>query len=249
MSRIAIGAAGLLTFVAVYVGLQLVAMRQQQLAQRPPPPTPVVATGLAQRLDTGLVAVALPIGTSEPLVRGLQPGARLNVLASLPEADSGRPVAAVVTRGARLVQPVKSDAPLLVEVAPTDAVVLAHLVLGGTQLNYAVWPEDKAPPEVPPVDERTARALLGLAPRATPTPEPTVAPPATSTPVPSPTAVPTPIPRPNSADRYVVQPGDTLASIAEQLGIQPSRMHAANPSVSESEPLPPGKQLVVPQDN
>jgi LysM repeat protein len=174
----------------------------------------------------------------------------LNVLASLPEADSGRPVAAVVTRGATLVQPVASDAPLLVEVAPTDAVVLAHLVLGGTQLSYAVWPQGMAPPEVPPVDERTARALLGLPPRTTPTSEPTVAPPATPTPVATPTAPTTPMPIPQgAADRYVVQPGDTLASIAEQLGIELSRLRAANPSVPDSEPLPAGMQLVVPQES
>ena len=128
--------------------------------------------------------MALPIGAAEPLVRGLQPGARLNVLASLPDTDSGRPLSAVVTRGATIVQSVTSSDPLVVEVSPDDALVLAHLVLGGTQLSYAVWPGGVEPAETPPLDERTVRALLGLQLPATPTLEPTLAPPATATPVP-----------------------------------------------------------------
>jgi LysM repeat protein len=155
---------------------------------------------------------------------------------------------------------VTASDPLVVEVSPDDALVLAHLVLGGTQLSYAVWPGGVEPAETPPLDERTVRALLGLQPPSTPTPEPTLAPPASATPVPpapSPTPLPppatsTPVPVPVApgpvADRYVVQPGDSLFGVADQLGIDRARMQTANPNVPPDGPLPPGMQLVVPQE-
>jgi hypothetical protein len=240
MRRILIPLAGLATFVAVYVVLQPGASRPAPVA---PTAAPTPVNALATRLDADHVAVGLPTGSAAPLVTGLAPGARLNVLASLQDPDTGRPLTAVIARGATVIQADRE--PLLVSVDPSDAIALAHLVLGGTSLSYAVWAGGQPPADTPPMDERTARALLGLpAPTPTPSPEPTQ-PPATATPVPSPT--PLPVRTSAAADRYVVQPGDTLSSIAVQLGIDRQRMHEANPNVSETEELPAGMQLVVPQ--
>jgi len=47
-------------------------------------------------------------------------------------------------------------------VSGPDAIVLAHLVLGGTHLAFTVWPDGGNPPRQQPLDEQTARALLGL---------------------------------------------------------------------------------------
>jgi hypothetical protein len=204
------------------------------------------------RISAGLVALALPLSASEPLVCGLQPGARLNVLANVSEPGRNRTLSTIVARGATVVQGLTSATPLLVEVEPADAVVLAHLLLGGATLSVVEWPGGVAPPEELPLDERSARALLGLPARATPTPEPTSTPLPTATPpAPTPTALPAapPTPRPNGpiADRYVVQPGESLDDIARQLGVDPGLLRAANPTLSDTERLPPGMQLVVPQ--
>jgi hypothetical protein len=254
MPRVAIAGAGLLTFVAVYVGLQV--------ALRPPEPAPVAVPTLTTdravdsitpRIGAGLVAVALPFGTG-PLLHEVLPGARVNVMASVTEPGRTRVLSTVIARGATVVQPASRTAPVLVEVEPADAVVLAHLMLGGAPLSVAVWPGDLAPPEELPLDEISARALLGLPARPTPTPEPTVTPVPTTTPVPIvPTSTPvrqsTPVPAPSGplADRYVVQPGETLTSIASQLGVDLGRLSAANPNLSDTEPLKTGMQLVVPQ--
>jgi hypothetical protein len=246
MTRLLIAVAGLATFVVVYAVVQI-GLRSPAPQSVPPPPKPAETT--ATRLASGHVAVALPTRGAEALVRGLEPGARLNVLASMANPDTGRPLTAVVTRGATIVQPVTTSEPMLVSVEPIDAIVLAHLVLGGTQLSYAVWPGGVAPDEVPAIDERTARALLGL-PAPTPTPVPAT-PTAVSTPVPPPPPTAGPTPRPvvvsPLADRYVVQPAETLPSIADQLAIPVERMRAANPDVPPVGELPPGMQLVVPQ--
>jgi LysM repeat protein len=248
----AIAAAGLLTFVVVYVALQL--------ATRPPEVQPLVPVGsvraadsLSPRIGAGLVALALPLSGAEPLIRDLRPGARLNVLANVTEPGKSRQLSAVVARGATVVEALSSTTPLLVEIEPADAVVLAHLMLGGARLSGIVWQGGVAPAEELPLDARSARALLGLPALATPTPEPTSTPPPTATPQPGPTStalpVASPTPRPNGpvADRYVVQPGDSLASVASQLGVDLDRLRVANPNLSDTEPLPPGMQLVVPQ--
>jgi LysM repeat protein len=241
MPRLFIPLAGVLTFAVVYGVLLLGARGPEQPDGAAPTATPASHSSLAQRLGTGQVAVALPVTTAPTLVMGLQPGARLNVLASVPDPDGGRPLSAVVARGLTVVQTASPAEPLLVAGEPMDALVLAHLVLGGTPLTYSLWPGGVAPAEVPPIDERTARAVLGLpVPAATPV-APTAVP---ATPVPPPTPAP---PRPATADRYVVQPGDTLPSIASQVGIPLDRMRAANPDVPAEGELPPGMQLVVPQ--
>jgi hypothetical protein len=245
----AIAAAGLLTFVAVYVALQLATRPPDEVA-----PAEIAisraADSLTPRISPGLVALALPLSGSEPVTRALRPGARLNVLANLTEPGRSRQLSAIVARGATVVQSLSSTTPLLVEIEPADAVVLAHLLLGGARLSATVWTGDVAPPEELPLDIRSARALLGLPALATPTPEPT------ATPVPTllaPTSTPLPLasatPRPSGpiADRYVVHDGQTLVSIASQLGVDLGRLRTANPNLPDTELLPPGMQLVVPQ--
>src|SRR5438034_7291040 len=139
MARLLIAAAGVLTFATVYFVLQF------GLRQVPPPiiaqptATPRAEQSLAMRIGVGQVAVALPVGSAQPLVAGLQPGARLNVLASVPDAATGRPLTAVVARAVTVLQPVTPSEPILVSVEPDDALVLAPLVLGGTGLTYTVW--------------------------------------------------------------------------------------------------------------
>jgi hypothetical protein len=252
MPRMAIAAAGLLTFVGVYVGLQ-VAMRPPPIAPVTPPTltTDRAVDSITPRIGAGLVALALPFGT-EPVLRVVLPGAHVNVLASVTEPGRTRVLSTVIARGATVVQPASQTAPVLVEVEPADAVVLAHLMLGGAPLSVAVWPGDVPPPEELPLDERSARALLGLPARPTPTPEPTATLILTATPV-APTSTPVPQPTPTAqpsgppADRYVVQPGETLTSIADQLGVDLGRLRTVNPNLPDTEPLETGMQLVVPQ--
>jgi LysM repeat protein len=246
----AIAAAGLLTFVGIYVGLQ-VAMRPPEIVPVAPPTltTDRAVDSITPRIGAGLVAVALPFGT-EPVLREVLPGARVNVLASVTEPGRTRVLSTVIARGATVVQAASMTTPVLVEVEPADAVVLAHLMLGGAPLSVAVWPGDTAPPEELPLDSRSARALLGLParPTATPVPTATLVPtpiPPTSTPVPR--ATPAPPPSGPLADRYVVQPGESLTSIASQLGVDLARLKAANPNLPDTEPLKTGMQLVVPQ--
>lgn len=62
------------------------------------------------------------------------------------------------------------------------------------------------------------------APAATTTPTPRPAP----TPSPSPTATPAPSPAPTPAGTYVVQPGDTLWTIAQQFGVSVEDLARAN---------------------
>ncbi len=247
MTRVLIPIAGVVTFAVVYIVLQL-GLRLAPAGVGVATPAPVLRDSLATRLGDGQVAVALPVSGAQTLVIGLQPGARLDVLASVPESATGRPLTALVTRGATVVQPVTSSDPMLVSVDPPDALVLAHLVLGGTPLTYTVWAGGVAPVESPPLDEGTARAMLGL-PAPTRTPAPTAVPAPTLAPAPTATAVPTAVPpRLNAvADRYIVQPGESLPSIAAQIGIDAERLRAANPDVPPEGELPPGMQLVVPQ--
>jgi hypothetical protein len=251
--------AGVLTFALVYGLLTLVP--RSQAPEEDETPRTRAADSFATRIASTELGVALPVGTAEALLRGLQAGDRLNVVARVADPQTGRPLTAVVCRGATVVQPTTGSDPVLVQVAPKDAIVLAHLVLGGTPLSYVAWPGGVPPAEVPSVDEETARRVLGL---PAPTTLPTVVIPAPPTPTPPgalfpptpipPTAVPTAVPapepaRPGPADRYVVHDGETLASIATQLGLNPEALRGANPDVKQglNDVLPPGMQLVVPQ--
>ncbi len=118
---------------------------------------------LARRLPGDQVAVGVPIGGSEALLRDVQPGDRLDVLASLAAGQIDQPVTAVIVSGATVLRPASSSDPLLLAVPASDALMLAHLVLGGTHLGYLLWPAQAiSVPEPEPLAEPTARALLNL---------------------------------------------------------------------------------------
>jgi LysM repeat protein len=84
---------------------------------------------------------------------------------------------------------------------------------------------------------------------ATATPEPSTATPEppTATPEP-PTATPEPSPaEPEGPRRYVVQPGDTLRSIAEQFGVSvQALLEANNLTPEEADSLRVGQELIIP---
>jgi LysM repeat protein len=209
--------------------------------------TPVLPAGpasdsLALKMAAGQVAVGVPSAGSEPLLLSVRPGNRLDVLASLPSPADGRPVSVVVVNGATVLRPASATDPLLLEVSGPDAIVLAHLVLSGTRLAFTVWPEGGNPPTQQPLDEQTARALLGLPALAVASP-----PPSEATPIPiaaSPTSAPTATPRPAT---YVVQAGESLYSVASRLDVNPGALWWANRAlVDPTVPLVAGTNLRVP---
>jgi len=258
---LAIVCAGLLTFVVTYALLEAVwtraAAEPANVTNVPgPSPTPAVAVAadsLAPRIAAGDVGVGLPTAGAESLLRDVRVGDRLNVLASVAGGD-GRPVTAVVVSGATVLQPASGDGPLVLEVSAADGLALAHLVLGGTHLSYAVVPAGATPEASAPLDAAQARARLGLrGPQATSAPTA----PATAVATPVPTAAPPPQPpqsqptaTPGPSGGYTVQPGDTVESIAAQLDVDPGALWWANRSVLDAGPLAgplePGMQLAVP---
>jgi hypothetical protein len=210
----------LLTFGVVFTLLEVTRSAAAPSPSLPVPiasPTPVqpVVDSLAQRIGAGRSAVGVPIVGSELLVRDLQPGDRVDVLASLASPDDGRPVTAVVVRGASVLRQATTGEPLLLEVPPPDAMLLAHLVLSGTRLGYSVWPASgESPPQPRPLDERTARALLGLPPL-----------PGTSKPQAKPSPEPGLL---ESGFLYQVQPGDTWDSVAAIFDVSPAELRLWN---------------------
>jgi hypothetical protein len=167
---------GVVTFGVVFTLLQVkrsdAAPGQAAVVAQPThaPLLPTLAAdSLAPALTLGRSAVGVPVVGSETLLRELQPGDRLDVYASLSSPPDGRLMTAVVVRGATVLRQSSIGEPLLLDVEARDAIVLAHVVLSGTRLGYAVWPAGGgSPAEPPPLDERTARALLGLSPIAVP---------------------------------------------------------------------------------
>ena len=125
-------------------------------------------------------------------------------------------------------------------------------------------------PTSPPPDEpaATAGAATSAPPTSAPSPaleptaeptdtpeptaEPTAAPTAAPTNTPEPTAAPTNTPEPPTAApagprTYVVQPGDTLRSIAEQFGVSVQAIIDANRLTPEqADSLRVGQELVIP---
>ncbi|MDQ6671263.1 MAG: LysM peptidoglycan-binding domain-containing protein [Chloroflexota bacterium] len=235
---------GVLTFGVVFGFLEL---RRSGPAPGPaladPTSAPVPAgpssDSLALGMPAGQIAVGVPSAGSELLLQAARPGDRLDILASLPSPADGRPVTGVVVSGATVLRPATLTEPLVVQVSGADAIALAHLVLGGTHLVYTVRPVGEAPSTQPPLDERTARALLDLPALATPVP-----PISTPTPVPAPAPVADATPRPTT---YTAQTGDSLYSVASRLGVEPGALWWANRTlVDPTLPLVPGSVLLVP---
>jgi hypothetical protein len=233
--------AGLLTFGVVFTLLQV---RQSQAAPEllVVAPTATAAPALASdsmaaTMAAGKIAVGVPSAGSEALLLGAQRGDRLDVLASLPSPADSRPVTVVVVSGATVLRPATATDPLLLEVSGPDAIVLAHLVLGGTRLAYTVWPDGaNPPPRLPSLDEQTARTLLGLPPLASPA-QPT---PVLATPTPAPIALPRP-------ETYTVQNGESLYGVATRLGVNAGALWWANRAVADpTVPLVAGSKLQVP---
>jgi hypothetical protein len=240
---------GLLTFGVVFTLLQVTrsaAAPSQVVPEQSPTQTQLVRAtdSLATQLVGGQTAIGVPISGSEPLLRDVQPGDRMDVVASLPSPEDGRPVTAVIVRGATVLrQPTASD-PLLLEVSPQDAMALAHLVLGGTRLGYTVWPSNgAAPTEPPPLDERSARVALGLSLPVTVVP--TLAPP-TAVPSIPPAPTTTPVPFRGAGFLYQAQPGDTWDSVAATFSISAALLRQWNEAPPDAG-LGPGTLLFIPR--
>jgi hypothetical protein len=172
------------------------------------------------------------------------------VLASLPAREDGRPLTAIVARGATVLRlPAESD-PLLVKVEAADAIVLAHLILGGTHLDFAAWQTDAAPPSSVAMDERTARALLGLPPLAEPTDvAPRLAPslvPVAATPAPSVVIVAAIATPQIGGFIYQAQPGDSWDSVATTFNVAPADLRKWNEAAPDAQ-LDSGTLLFVPR--
>jgi hypothetical protein len=235
--------AGLLTFGAVFTLLEFSpsAAAPSQLPPMPAPTNTALATdSFAAKLHPGELAVGVPIAGAEALLRDMQPGDRLDIIASLTAASDAQSVTAVVVRGATVLRSPTATDPLLVEVSGADAMALAHLVLGGTRLSYIIWPSNGGGSVSEPrlLDERTARSLLGLA--ASPTAGPTeAAAVATLTP-------PAAQPAHGSGFLYQVQAGDTWEAIAATFGLPVALVRAWNEIAADEDPIP-GRLVFIPR--
>ncbi len=135
--------AGLLTFAVVFMLLAFsssVAAPSQNVVAPTREPTPVVtlaADSLAPQLAANQVALGVPASGSEALLRDVQTGDRLDVLASLPSPVDAQPLTVVVVRGATVLRAPTAGDPLLLSVSGSDAIALAHLILGGTSTSSA----------------------------------------------------------------------------------------------------------------
>lgn len=120
-----------------------------------------------------------------------------------------------------------------------------------------VSPTDVPLPEeitaTPAVQPAPATATLEPTAEPTATPEPTVAPSATPEPTAEPTAAPSATPEPTATPvpqagrRYVVQPGDTLRSIAERNGVTvEALLRANNLTPAAADNLRVGQELIIP---
>jgi LysM repeat protein len=96
----------------------------------------------------------------------------------------------------------------------------------------------------------TSHAMQSPSPRPAVTPQPaTPTPIATGTPTPSPTFTPvatgTPTPSPTFTS-YVVQPGETLNSIADRFGVTLQAVLFANPSITDANRIEAGQVILIP---
>lgn len=248
-ATLVIAGIGLVTFVLVF------SLMEFSPSRAAPTPSVVVSPALGQtrvlqvatdsvarNLQAGHEAVGVPVDASsgEALLREVQPGDRLDVLASLAFSEGATPLTAVVVHGATVLRPPTAADPLLLEVTASDAIVLAHLVLGGTHLGYMLWPASGMPASLPlALDERNARALLGLA--LTPTARP-----AGSTPTPIVVTSPTMPPVPDSGFLYQAQPGDSWDGIAAIFGISVGKLRQWNEAAADADPVP-GRLIFIPR--
>ena len=171
---------GLLTFGVVFSFLAFSPSSaepgQTLPTQRPTPPVRAVAAdSLESHIAADNLAVGVPIAGSEALLRNVQPGDRLDIVASFPAPTNGQPLTTVLVRGATVLQSATQTDPLLVEMAAPDAVMVVHVLLRGTHLGYILWPANSSLSAATPapIAERAARDAIGLSP---PTPMPTVGP-------------------------------------------------------------------------
>ena len=112
---------------------------------------------------------------------------------------------------------------------------LAVVLLVGGLFLVVIWFTGDSPPALP--------AFLRS---NTETPEPTSTPqPATATPEPSATPEPTETPTPEGPLTYVVEEGDSLASIGDQFGVTIDQLIAANNLVDPNN-IGVGSQLIIP---
>jgi hypothetical protein len=245
---LAVIGAGLLTFGVVFAFLEHSSSRA---APSEPPVAPTAVPTLsaaapdsvARQIPSGDVAVALPIAGSAPLLRDLLPGDRLDIVASVSSGSDREPITGVVVHGATVLRAATSENPLLIEVAAPDAIVLAHVVLGGTRLSYSAWPGGAAGlAEAQPVAGPTARALLDV--NVSPTPAPV----ATQKPLATPVlpAAPTPPVGTASGFLYQVQPGDSWGSVAAMFGETAAELRQWNEVSDASEPTP-GSLVFIPR--
>ena len=247
-AALVIAGTGLVTFGIVFSLLEFSPSRAAPSVSvvTAPELTPIPAIQLAPdslvpALHAGHQAVGVPISGSpvEALLRDVQAGDRLDVLASFASSGGAQPLTAVIVHGATVLRAASGTDPLPLEVTREDAVVLAHLLLGGTHLGYVVWPTSGEPPSLPPaLDERTARALLGLP--VTPTLQPI----ATTTPVV--VILPTSVPGPGSGFLYQAQPGDTWDSIAAIFGMRVGQLRQWNEAAADADPVP-GRLVFIPR--
>src|SRR5689334_1860533 len=108
---LAIGSATLVTFFVVFTLLEYSpSAAEPGLSASPPPPAATAAPvapapdSLAPKIDPAQVAVGVPISGSEALLRNVQPGDRLDILASLVSQRDAQPLTAVLVRGATVVR-------------------------------------------------------------------------------------------------------------------------------------------------
>lgn len=251
---------GLLTFGAVFSFLAFSpssAEPGQTLPMQRPTPLAraVAADSLESHIAADNLAVGVPIAGSEALLRNVQPGDRLDIVASFPAPTNGQPLTTVLVRGATVLQSATQTDPLLVEMAAPDAVMVVHVLLRGTHLGYILWPANSSSLSAAtpaPIDERAARDALGL---SQPTPMPTVGPTATSTPagqaagLPSATSPPGGLPaslvRPASGFLYQVQPNDTWDSIAAIFDLPVDDLRRVNESARDE--VVPGTLVFIPR--
>ncbi|MCM8745387.1 LysM peptidoglycan-binding domain-containing protein [Thermomicrobium sp. CFH 73360] len=113
------------------------------------------------------------------------------------------------------------------------------LIVTSMLFAAACLPFNRAMPTVTPTAVPTATPLPAL-PIVTPTPPPP------SLRVPTPTVVPAAPVTPGSGTTYVVQPGDTLYSIAVRFGVSLQALIEAN-GIEDPNQLQAGQVLVIPR--